>query len=610
MTIDEILEHVVKTKGSAFFYTPSIYKNSKSFFFERPEKFITSRSQRSLLPAIERFDTLIQKNNLGYCLLNYEAGYCFEEKLEKILSENNEPLFRGFIFSKNNVKEISSVKINFSNCFNNYKISNFRICTSRKTYIDNVKKIKKYIAEGDTYQVNYTVTGKFKFSGSLAEFFKSLIFNQSAKYSAFINLGNSVVISASPELFFQQTGLTISVRPMKGTISRDININADIAKIHELLNSEKEQAENIMIVDLLRNDLGKISKYGSVKVKELFRIEKYESLYQMVSTIEAQLNSETRLSQIIKNLFPCGSVTGAPKIRTMEIIREMEKRNRGIYTGTIGIARKDECVFNVAIRTIVIDKNGSGRIGIGSGIVWDSDAEKEYSEVLLKSKFLIESQKEFYLFETMKFENGRIKDFEKHCDRLEKSAEYFLFSFDKKKFLKETQRQIDAIKSSSPKRVKIILDKRGNLEFVIKECIPVTGKTNVIISKKRVSSKNVYQYFKTSNRKLYDEEYAKYSNKGFFDVLFFNEKGELAEGAITNIFIRKGNDWLTPPINAGILPGIERSNFLERNPQIKEQIIRLEDLYEADEIVLTNSLRGKIVIDNLCFNEKSFRKVS
>ncbi len=610
MTIDEILEHVVKTKGSAFFYTPSIYKNSKSFFFERPEKFITSRSQRSLLPAIERFDTLIQKNNLGYCLLNYEAGYCFEEKLEKILSENNEPLFRGFIFLKNKVKEISSIKINFSNCFNNYKISNFRICTSRKTYINNVKKIKKYIAEGDTYQVNYTVTGKFKFSGSLAEFFKSLIFNQSAKYSAFINLGNSVVISASPELFFQQTGLTISVRPMKGTISRDININADIAKVHELLNSEKEQAENIMIVDLLRNDLGKISKYGSVKVKELFRIEKYESLYQMVSTIEAQLNSETRLSQIIKNLFPCGSVTGAPKIRTMEIIKEMEKRNRGIYTGTIGIARKDECVFNVAIRTIVIDKNGSGRIGIGSGIVWDSDAEKEYSEVLLKSKFLIESQKEFYLFETMKFENGRIKDFEKHCDRLEKSAEYFLFSFDKKKFLKETQRQIDAIKSSSPKRVKIILDKRGNLEFVIKEYIPVTGKTNVIISKKRISSKNVYQYFKTSNRKLYDEEYAKYSNKGFFDVLFFNEKGELAEGAITNIFIRKGNDWFTPPINAGILPGIERSNFLENNTQVKEQIIRLEDLYEADEIVLTNSLRGKIVIDNLCFNEKSFRKVS
>ena len=309
-------------------------------------------------------------------------------------------------------------------------------------FLDDIKRIKQFLKEGDTYQVNYTVKGKFSFSGSYSAFFENLIFNQSAKYSAFINNDKEFIISVSPELFFHQKNRNIVSHPMKGTTRRGHNHSLDKIAETDLMKSEKNRAENVMIVDLIRNDFGRICRYGSIKVPELFTIEKYESLFQMVSQVRGKLRKKIKHFEIIQNIFPCGSVTGAPKIRTMEIINEIENNARSIYTGSIGLIKPKEIKMSVAIRTITINKQtGDGIMGLGSGIVWDSNPKSEYEEVLLKSKFLTEPLDYFEIFETMRYENGEIKFIDDHIERMKSAADYFLFKFNEKKIRK----QIDKI---------------------------------------------------------------------------------------------------------------------------------------------------------------------
>ncbi len=606
MTIDEILKQVLKTKGSAFFYTPPIYNSAKSYFFKSPSKIFYSRSGRSLISTIEKFYLSVTEKKRGFCIVGYEAGYSFEPKLKKHLKKKNENLFRGFLFNSDQVIKYNSEKIKFTSTGSNFRVFSFRLNTTKKEYISNIKKIKSYIARGDTYQVNYTVKGKFRFEGDLVNFFKTLVFNQSAKYSAFINLGDSVIVSLSPELFFEQTGRKIITKPMKGTMERGLNIFDDNLHRYELATSEKDCAENIMIVDLLRNDIGKISEYGKVKVTEKFEVEKYESVFQMVSTVKSQLRGKIMLSDIVKNIFPCGSVTGAPKIRTMEIINELENEARGIYTGAIGMVQKDKSVFNVVIRTIRIDKNGNGEIGLGSGIVWDSDPEKEFSETILKSRFLTNPVKEFILFETMKFENCKVHNLDEHLKRLKASADYFLFRFDENKIREEINKSLE--NEFGLKRIKLTLNKWGDVRLLINEFPAKPDQVRVIISQKKVSSENTFQYFKTDNRKLYDKGYSEHTAKGFFDIIFLNEAGQITEGAISNIFIRKGNNWFTPPVKCGLLPGIERKLWLESDKNITENILHLDDLLVCDEIILTNSLRGRTKVDRLYLNEAEFRE--
>ncbi len=612
MTIDEILKQVLKTKGSAFFYTPPIYKNAKSYFFKSPSKIFYSDNNRTLLSSIEKFNSSVTDKKWGYCMVSYEAGYCLEKKLKKnyrrggLLTKNDNNLFSGFLFSANQVEKYNSGKIRFAPIDENFKISGFRLNTTKKKYLSDIKKIKKYIAEGDTYQVNYTVKGKFRFEGDLINFFKTMVFNQSAKYSAFINKGGSVIISLSPELFFEQNGERIITKPMKGTMKRGLNIYEDSLCLYELANSEKDRAENIMIVDLLRNDLGKISGFGSVKVTGKFEIEKYESVFQMVSSVKSRLKEKINLTDILKNIFPCGSVTGAPKIRTMEIINELEAEKRGIYTGAIGMVQKRKSVFNVAIRTIIIDEKGNGEIGLGSGIVWDSDPQKEFSETILKSRFLTSPVREFILFETMKFENGALHNLDEHLKRLKVSADYFLFRFDEEKIRKKISSSLKIHKGL--KRIKLTLNKWGDAGLFVNEYPHQPEQITVIISGKKISSGNIFQYFKTDNRKLYDREFAEDYAKGFFDVIFQNEKGQMTEGAISNIFIRKGNTWFTPPVKCGLLPGIERKSWLESDVNVSENILYLNDLLNCDEIVLTNSLRGRTRVDKLYLNYSEFRE--
>lgn len=569
MQIQEIINRVLFTPNSAFFYTPTIYGDCKSYLFLKPQKKVIINSLNSLNEKLERIDELVKSGLVGYSLINYEAGYLFEKTLHKYLT-GKENLIQFYFYNKNEIIEIDSNKLELSTD-EKFKINNFTLNTNKKEYLYSIKKIKNYISEGDTYQVNYTVKGKFNLTGSIASLFANLVFNQSARYISFINNNQNLIISLSPELFFEIKGKQIISKPMKGTIRRGINFIDDKKCFEELKRSEKNMAENVMIVDMIRNDLGKISEYGSVRVKNLFEVEKYESVFQMVSTIEGALKKKIKSSDVIKNMFPCGSITGAPKIRTMEIIREIEKEDRGIYTGSIGLLLRNKKVFNVAIRTLIIDKkNRSGEIGLGSGIVWDSNPSEEYEETKLKGRFLTHSIDCFEIFETMKYSKGKIFLLNLHMKRLKAAANYFLFNYNSGMIKSELKNLIQQL-GNNTKIIKMSLNKEGELKFEIRHYKNSVGKIKIAISKSVVDSQNPFQYFKTTNRELYNNEYQTYSSKGFFDVIYFNQIGELVEGAITNIFIKKKNILFTPPVESGLLPGVYRNYLIKKYPEIVQK---------------------------------------
>ncbi|WP_337872835.1 aminodeoxychorismate synthase component I [Ignavibacterium sp.] len=607
MSFSEIVNKVLSNPFSAFFYTPPIYPDAKCYLFTKPTEILTIYGVNDYEPMLKRVDKNISKKLFGYAVMNYELGYLFEKRLDQFLTDDK-PLAHFIFFDQKKCKQFDSSSVKFS-FDSDYEISNFRLNTSKNEYIRSIRKIKKYILEGETYQINYTVKGKFNFKGNVEAFFSNLIFNQSAKYIALINLGDEIIFSVSPELFFQTDLKTIITKPMKGTISRGINYQDDMMKKYELENSIKNQAENVMIVDLLRNDLGRICKFNSVETFKLFDIEKYESLFQMVSTIKGKLSKSIRFSDIIKNIFPCGSVTGAPKIRTMEIIREIEKEEREIYTGAIGLFLNKEIIFNVAIRTIQLDSDfHKGKIGLGSGIVWDSKPDIEYNEVLLKSNFLTKPEPYFEIFETARVEKDNVTFLKEHLSRMKQAAEFFLFPFYEDKIISKISAELKKIDKTKTYRLKIFLSKSGKINIEIEEFKQKAIPVNIILSSNRINSRKKFQYFKTTNRKLYNEEYRHFKSKGFFDVIYLNENDDVAEGSITNIFIKKGEVILTPSLQCGILPGIYRRYYLRTHPEIKEKRISLDDLLTADEVILTNSLRGAVKVNSIYLNENEFIK--
>jgi para-aminobenzoate synthetase/4-amino-4-deoxychorismate lyase len=606
MKFNDIIKLVETSPYSAFFYTPAYYNVVKSFILISPAEIINVYNQNDLKKALKLSDKLISKNMFGYCMINYEAGYLFEKKLAKLFKPSDEKVIQFVFFKKKNVNVINSTDIKFDEeGIDRFSIDKFRYNTRENQFRKNISKIKKYIKSGDTYQVNYTMKGKFSFSGSMAGFYSSLLFNQSAKYSAFINNGEKIIISLSPELFFRIKKNKIISQLMKGTIKRGFDANSDLLNDEELRTSEKNRAENVMIVDMIRNDLGRISRYGTVSVPELFKTEKYESLFQMISTIQGKLNKKWEVSDIVKNIFPSGSVTGAPKIRTMEIIHQLEKERRGIYTGSIGLFTKKEMVFNVAIRTLSINKkNGKGEIGIGAGIVWDSDPKKEFEESLLKSSFVTNPDKYFELLETMLCVNGVIEMLDDHLNRLKNASEFFLFDYQEELVRRILESEIQKLNKEQSYKIRLTLSKWGKVSIELAEVNPLPETIMVIVSDKRINSANKFQYFKTTNRKLYDNEFKKFSSNGFFEVLFLNENDELVEGSRTNIFIKKGNEWSTPEPHSGSLPGIYRQNFMNSKKNVAEKKLSIDDLLIADEVWLTNSIIKEIKVDRILLSDK------
>ena len=462
-------------------------------------------------------------------------------------------------------------------------------------YCARVRRIQDYIAAGDSYQVNLTDRVSFSMQASAVETFAALSVQQPVAYSAFLNLAEYQVLSFSPELFFRVQDGRIVTRPMKGTMARGLDAEEDRQAALRLQKDEKNRSEHVMIVDLLRNDLGRICEMGSVEVEDLFTVERYETLLQMTSTISGKLRPGISYYEIFRGVFPSGSITGAPKVRTMQIIGELESKPRGIYTGAIGfIAPGGNSVFNVAIRTLVT-KNGCASLGVGGGIVADSDAMDEYRECLLKASFLTRPRHEFELIETMLWDE-EFRLLPLHLRRLEASASYFSFDFDREMIEARLLELAASLERGQRYRVRLLLARTGELTLTSRVFEAEHPKGLVRIATRRTSSTDVFFRHKTTRRALYDEQYAEARLEGLDDVIFLNEKGEVTEGAISNVFVERDGWLLTPPLACGMLDGVYRRHVLETRDHATELTLTVDDLGASDAIYLCNAVRGMYAV--------------
>jgi len=490
-------------------------------------------------------------------------------------------------------------------------IDNLQTNISRQEFLAGIDAIKQYIQAGDTYQVNYTFKLDFSFTGSAAALYRQLRNNQSVAYGAWMRCGGQDIMSFSPELFFAADQQSVRVRPMKGTLSRGRDGENDLLQAEELCRDAKSRSENVMIVDLLRNDLARLLHYtntdgGRVRVQSLFDVEAYESLLQMTSTIVG-IPKETgrmKLTDMLKALYPCGSVTGAPKIRTMEIIRELEKEPRGVYCGAIGYCSQGEMCFNVPIRTLTL-ADGKGCMGIGAGIVHDSDPESEWRECLLKGRFLTHPRPDFQLIETLcwKPDEGYLL-LQEHLERLSSSAEYFFFQADVAHIRNRLVLEAEPF-ADNAMRVRLLLFKDGRVDVSSSPLASVTTGDDlpeVVFSSEKVDADDVFLYHKTTIRDLYNREREEAVNRGYYEMLFTNTKDEVTEGTISTLFVEKNGKLYTPPVSCGLLPGTFRRSHLAAE-KAEERVLTRDDVVNADALFVANSVRGLVQV-RLVENQK------
>ncbi|MBI4429646.1 MAG: aminodeoxychorismate synthase component I [Ignavibacteriales bacterium] len=584
-------------------------ENTYGYIFVDPVDVICASTVEMTEPSLRRVDEALADGYYVAGYMAYEAGAAFEKSLPSRPGSRTPCLWFGVygapLVYDHRKKKFSGPKRFLAGASGEYTspatISGVHPSIPESEYIDFVRRIKHYIREGDTYQVNFTFQLKFGFSGNPTGLYCRIRNAQRVPYSAFLGLEGSTLLSFSPELFFRIKGNAITLKPMKGTAARGRNLKEDAIQVELLDHSAKNQAENLMIVDLLRNDVGKIAQTGTVNVERFFEIEKYDTVFQATSTIRAKLQNGWRAGDTLRSLFPSGSVTGAPKIRTMQIIHELEQEPRGIYTGAIGFfSPKKEAVFNVAIRTLALDdRTKTGEMGIGSGIVHDSTPEEEYQECLLKAKFFMEPVPDFRLIETIKWDSqDGFHLLHIHLRRLKRSAAYFDFVFPNSKIRDALYRITQVLRRrGKTHRVKLLLDRRGAVEAEYSPMQPLKGIQLASLSAKRTNSLDRFLFHKTTNRNIYDDSIRKAESLGLFDFIFLNEKGEITEGARSNVIVRKGNTYYTPPDGCGLLPGVFRESFLRnRNLNVEERRLHVEDIFAADDVFLCNALRGLIKI--------------
>ncbi|MGY6122412.1 aminodeoxychorismate synthase component I (plasmid) [Paraburkholderia strydomiana] len=476
------------------------------------------------------------------------------------------------------------------------------------------------LRDGESYQVNYTYRLGFDVFGPPIALYRRLRARQPVRYGALIAMpGNGWVLSCSPELFVEKQNATLRARPMKGTAPRSADPSADRGAAEFLGNDPKNRAENVMIVDLLRNDLSRVAQTGSVKVPALFSVEPYASVWQMTSTVEAALRPGTSFAAIVRALFPCGSITGAPKHRTMQLIDELESTPRGLYTGAIGwldtptpepAANEDsggDFCMSVAIRTLTLkplESTGElrGTMGIGAGIVLDSVAEDEYAECRLKARFLTGAEPGFELFETMYAtrEEG-VRHVSRHLARLSASAATLGFQFDAASIRAQTAERCASLPAATPHRMRVALGKSGATQITAAVLVPLADSTvNVLLATDHdfasTQSGDLLLRHKTTHRAQYDRGWREAEAKGAFDTLFFNERGELTEGGRSNVFVKLAGRWWTPPLASGVLPGVMRSILLEddANLQAAEKVLTEADVLNAEALLICNALRGAL----------------
>jgi len=470
------------------------------------------------------------------------------------------------------------------------RIAKLKLDTGYKEYARNIAAIKRQLAAGNIYQANYTIKYKFSFRGSPLSLYHELKDKQQVAYNVFASAGEYQIISTSPELFFSVENGQLQARPMKGTVARGLSSADDACNRNFLAKDEKNRAENLMIVDLLRNDIGRISRAGSVRAKKLFTVEQYPSVFQMTSTIRSRLKEDTSILGMLKAMFPSGSVTGAPKISCMKILRGLEREERKIYTGAVGFFTPDgSAKFNVAIRTILL-KGDKGELGVGGGIIIDSRAESEYAEAKLKGNFLTgQPRPEFKLIEALLYDGG-LKRLSRHMARLKESARFFGIGLSTTKIRQAIRRY--AVKLGKGRfKVRLLVNATGKVSLSHEKRAAARGEYIVGVSKQRTDSADVFLYHKTTNRRRYEQERQKAAKRGQFDVIFCNEREEVTEGTRTNVYVEKDGLLFTPPVECGLLDGTIRRELV-RKGKVTQKTIKLKDLQGADAVYISSAIIG------------------
>ncbi|NTV04946.1 MAG: aminodeoxychorismate synthase component I [Chlorobiaceae bacterium] len=602
-----------------------------ALLFSEPVEVVTLCSLSGLELFFRKLEEKIAEGFFLAGWLSYEAGYGFEEKLVNAnVSDDNTSLSSLFgwfgvyrepeRFSMVQVEKLFAEEKSFFPDISDV-LSELSFNFSEASYGRKIQTIKEHIAAGNLYQVNFTGRYRFPFKGPVPALFSALRGAQPSSYSACINKCGTTILSFSPELFFRRHGSVIETMPMKGTAPRGISAEEDCRLREGLVQCSKNLAENLMIVDLLRNDLGRICKPGSVETGELFAIESWPTLHQMVSTIRGEQREDVGLYDLFRALFPSGSITGAPKINAMNLIQSLEEEPRGVYTGTIGyITPESDMVFSVAIRTIELSGN-EGIYGSGGGIVWDSEPEEEYRECQLKAKILSSGGsvvlgydpdekyrdpwlkttnitntigKPVDLFESILW-CGSYLWLDEHLERLASSASTLGFPFDRTAATLMLNCLEEELRRSDNRfKVRLTLTFQGVFS-TSHELITVQrsdAPLRLCIAGHSTSSADQLLSHKTTARVLYDRYFTLARLKGYDEVIFLNERGEVSEGAVSNIFVPQGRQLITPPLQSGLLNGIFRSYMLSTRIFVSEKNITLCDLPPSGTIYIANSVRG------------------
>lgn len=531
---------------------------------------------KHLLAEVEAYQ------NQGYYAVgyvSYEAAPAFETKFEVI----DDPLMSEYLLYFTIHESVQTEPIPLT-----YKPitlpKTWQELTSAEEYKAAIEHIHHHIRQGDTYQVNYTVQLQQNITADPFAIYNRLVVEQNAHYNAFIQHDDVSIISVSPELFFKKDGDGLTTRPMKGTTNRGLTTETDLKQAQWLAQDQKNRSENMMIVDLLRNDMNRISKIGSENVKSLCLVEQYSTIWQMTSTIETQLLPNSSLGDIFQALFPCGSITGAPKIATMAIIKDVEKQARGVYCGAIGILLPNgPTIFNVAIRTLQMQGN-KAIYGVGGGITWDSKWEAEYEETKQKSAVLYRQNPKFDLISTGRIHRGKLLFLKEHLNRLQESSRYFSYPFNKEEVQNQVEDLCQSLDFDTDYRLKMSLAKNGELTF---EHNQLTGLADVFCQARLVEQTHPldspYTYFKTSYRPHISLEP--------HEQIYYNQKKELLETSIGNLVLKIEDQLYTPPVHLGLLNGIYRQSLIANN-QVTERVLTLDNLKQAQAIYGCNAVRG------------------
>ncbi len=576
--------------------------NPSSRLYQSPLKTLQATNADNLDAVLEEIEQAIHDQHHVVTCFSYELG---EYLLGLTPKKSKTPWVQAWIFK--DVQKLSKEQVNqWLKAKNNQiatapVIQNVATSITQQRFQEDISKIHVWIRSGDTYQVNHTYRIHGELSGTPLSAYEVLRQKQPGPYGAYIEHPNGWILSCSPEWFLQKSGNTLMTKPMKGTAK------VGESSSEELHDDVKNRAENVMIVDLLRNDLSKISKPGSVKVPHLFEVQQHGDVLQMTSTISSTSKDHLRLKELLLAIFPCGSVTGAPKKRTMELIQELESEPRNLYCGAIAWfdpssdAGLGDLGMSVVIRTLELEKNQHFQMGVGGGITIDSESADEWHECQTKAGFLyaLQDQSEpIGLFETIRIEQGKACHIDMHLERIAKSASELNIKFDLNKaiaLIKETCSQLDV---HLIQRMRLDLSAEGLLSVktaVIQnlEPGPVLWANDLLTDDTTMSSSDRLLGHKVTRRKLYDQAWLAAEKIGAFDALFVNEQGFVTEGGRSNVFIKKDGQWITPPLASGCLPGVMRSIVLKDSKyQAIEQNISRLDVLNAEEVIFTNALRG------------------